>query len=270
MRTWIIFILLAVAVLAVAQGLRNPAFIGSLHYVEAGGAPPASPSSLTTNLVAYWRLDETGSNISRADSVGTNTLTDVNNVQSVTDAMYTNSCYFVSNSLQRLSAVPGPDFSKSNEMWAMCFWSKFIETNVTHQIVGQWSSAYPRDFTVSISSGQQMTMVLNTNGSAGPVVTISPRVTTNVWHMVTLMHDGTNLGFWIDLTKTNVVTGSSLPKTNCGKPLYIGHDGHSGQPYFSGYIDEVAYWKGRVLSNLDVTNLYNSGTGVTYPFTGVP
>lgn len=47
MRTWITFILLTMAVLAMAQGLRNPAFIGNLHYVESGGTPaPWSPSDV--------------------------------------------------------------------------------------------------------------------------------------------------------------------------------------------------------------------------------
>lgn len=58
MRTWTTIILLAMAVLAVAQGLRNPAFIGNLHYVEAGEAPATPWSPTNVDGLQLWFRSE--------------------------------------------------------------------------------------------------------------------------------------------------------------------------------------------------------------------
>lgn len=62
MRTWITFILLTVAILAAAQGLRNPAFVANLHYVESGEAPatPWSPTNVSGLQLWFRGEDLTG------------------------------------------------------------------------------------------------------------------------------------------------------------------------------------------------------------------
>jgi hypothetical protein len=42
---------------------------------------------------------------------------------------------------------------------------------------------------------------------------------------------------------------------------------HGSGSFYNGYLDEVGVWS-RALTSSEVTQLYNSGLGLQYPFTG--
>ena len=48
--------------------------------------------------------------------------------------------------------------------------------------------------------------------------------------------------------------------------LYIGYAPFSSNSYFEGKADEIAIWD-KELTSTEVTELYNSGNGLSYPFT---
>jgi hypothetical protein len=75
--------------LYVAGGYTGGATVSTVYKATIGpdnnpgfGFSPNTSGTLNTSLTAYWNLDETSGN--RADSKGTNTLTDVNTVTSAT------------------------------------------------------------------------------------------------------------------------------------------------------------------------------------------
>lgn len=75
--------------------------------------------------------------------------------------------------------------------------------------------------------------------------------------------DGTNAHIFIDGVDGGAVSQTVTPTTNTSS-FKIGN-ASIGTYNFTGTIDEVGVWS-RALTGSDVTSLYNSGSGKTYPF----
>jgi hypothetical protein len=86
------------------------------------------------------------------------------------------------------------------------------------------------------------------------------------WHMVTLTLSSTGVPqAWIDGSSKGTSTGTSA--NNPATESYIG--GYTQgvvNRHVNALIDEVVLWT-KELSSTEVTALYNSGDGLTYPFT---
>lgn len=95
---------------------------------RVGGA--AAPSTLLDDLVAYWKLDEPSdgsAQVDRADSVGSNTLTDVNTTASVAGKISL-AADFVRADATELSIVDNADLS----LGALLLFLGFVLDTVTH------------------------------------------------------------------------------------------------------------------------------------------
>lgn len=82
-------------------------------------------------------------------------------------------------------------------------------------------------------------------------------VTRNSSNLVTLYLDGDSEN-----------TMSAPHAMSNSRDVYIGAGDNNGSPYnfWDGEIDEFGYWS-RCLTSAEVTELYNSGSGLAYPFT---
>lgn len=92
-------------------------------------------------------------------------------------------------------------------------------------------------------------------------------VTLNQWHMITATYTGTHVRIYVDGNETPT-SNQAKTLTTTAKPLVIGNrcDYDPGS-YYPGTIDEIGVWN-RTLNQTEITDLYNSGSGLTYPFTG--
>ena len=97
-------------------------------------------------------------------------------------------------------------------------------------------------------------------------------LSTNNWTMVTVTRSGTTVHLYIngvDSTNNVYITGSPTGTINTSSGdgnLYVGALTGGGSN-FQGSIDEVGFWN-RILNQTEITRLYNSGAGLTYPFNG--
>lgn len=90
------------------------------------------------------------------------------------------------------------------------------------------------------------------------------------WTMVTIIWDKTN-GKQIYLNGTSIVndTGETvLFRNGNAQDFTIGNNAGGGVG-FDGQIDEVGYWN-RTLTMAEMTELFNSGAGLQYPYTIAP
>lgn len=87
------------------------------------------------------------------------------------------------------------------------------------------------------------------------------------WHLVGFTRVGTAGTYWVDGATSGTTTAASNLSWNTNTSA-IGYGG-AGSPteFFNGSIDEPAIWS-QALSSTDWTNLYNSGAGLAYPFSG--
>ena len=236
--------------------------------------------SLLTNLVSYWKLDEASGNA--ADSVGSNTLTNTNTVSySTTNAIINNSANFVASSAQRLSIADasqsGLDISGN---FTFSFWMKMTNkpnTGGTYKTIFgkmgattqymfflQPGGTYGARLTVDIYGGGVYTeSVWDINLSTGTlyhcvlVCTVDNSQATKF----TLYLNGSSQGNGSGGGNGNVTTIQNGEGTFC-----LGSYEATADWYYDGSLDEVGIWS-RVLSSTEVTTLYNSGSGLQYPFT---
>lgn len=216
--------------------------------------------ALTDNLISYWKLDETSG--TRYDSHGSNNLTDVNTVGYATGKISNCAVTVAANNenLRTVSAIS----STFNGISALSFnfWYKSTDTtsynwlNMFHDgsnMIGFQRLTTTWDFRVYTSTV-----------FASPTVSASSLEDGN-WHMVTGVYDGAKVRIYLDGTESGSGT-SCTGNTSISSSKF----GLFARPYddagpISASMDEVGIWT-RALTSTDVTSLYNSGSGLAYPF----
>jgi len=84
---------------------------------------------------------------------------------------------------------------------------------------------------------------------------------TNIWYHVVMVRTSGTLNFYVNGTITSG-SNTSTPAT----PTTLSQIGSQvGIRFFNGKIDEVGFWN-RALSSTEITQLYNGGAGLSYPF----
>lgn len=214
-------------------------------------------SSLSADLVGHWKFES-----DESDSHGSNNGTDDGVVSYTTPAkLGTNSAYFNGSATLTLPIVMGAVGS-----WNM--WYKRADTGTNN------SSMFG-----STKIGTSDYIRMNPFGSGTGVIQFicqddvknySYTPDTN-WHMLTIVWDASTAwkGY---LDGSNVVTGTAVKNptnTSYNVRLGITSDGTGtytiGQTYYFGSVDSVSYWTRRI-SESEITELYNSGSGKDYPF----
>lgn len=225
--------------------------------------------SLITNLISHWKLDEATGN--KTDSHGTNTLTNNNSVASVAGKI-NNASSFSSASARYLSGTKigytyGAPMSYN-------FWVNLPSTSekgIFLEDSGLGVGGTTNGFAVGVGSG-----ILDTNGNnlIIPFWGVDWQDTGVAigtgWHMITvIIQSNRKLKAYKD--GTLVFTGTSTMGVFANQPFFISKSSYTPQPRYlsNGYIDEVSVWN-KELTLFEITELYNSGTGITYPFTTGP
>lgn len=217
--------------------------------------------ALTDSLVAYWELDEASGN--RSDSHGSNTLTDNNTVGSATGKINSGADFEDANS-ESLSITDNTTLSMGDIDMTISMWLNFesfpsftsplAKDNNTTREYGFYTVSNSIKFYVFGSSGG------GNYAEIGSGVVLS----TGTWYHVIGYHDSVanTIGIIInDGTDTNTSHSTGIYDGNA--PFTIGVGGNN--LYYDGIIDEVGIWK-RKLSASEITELYNSGSGLAYPF----
>jgi Concanavalin A-like lectin/glucanases superfamily len=229
--------------------------------------------ALIDNLVSYYKLDEASGN--RADSHGSNTLTDVNSVLGVTGKI-NNGADFETSSTQSLTITDasqsGLDITGS---MSLSFWMN-LETAIPsagnqYEIASKTAFAsgnYGWDlYLLNQGGAQRLYFAQSANGTSftQPFWSFSP--STSTWyHIVVVQTVGTNVELYINGTSQG--TGSAVASNfNNNGNFYLAR-GFSNN--LDGILDEFGIWS-RALTSAEVTSLYNAGAGLAYPFSaGAP
>lgn len=130
-----------------------------------------------------------------------------------------------------------------------------------------WSSGGGAQWFIRINAANgAWAMDINT----GSTIPISGSYTFNVgtWYFLCGTWDGSTMEVYVNGVSqgTKALSGS----INTGAyPLYIGNNNISGdQPSGQAkYVDEIGIWS-RALTSTEISQLYNSGAGLSYPFGG--
>jgi len=217
--------------------------------------------ALADSLVSYWKLDESSGNA--ADSVGSNTLTNVNTTP-FGAAKINNGADHESGSSQYFDL------------------GATITTSLTDISFGGWFKPE--------SIGAEMTLICNGYGGGsgrGYMMQIDsagkPRIDISFVAAITattVLSAGTFYHLFVTrgASTWNIYVNASSENTGTNNPFGIEGeartaigarrtDGASWDVFYDGFSDEIGWWN-RELSGAEISELYNGGAGLAYPFTG--
>lgn len=224
--------------------------------------------ALTDNIVAYWSLDEASGN--RADSVGTATLVDNSTVPSAT-GIISNGADFTGTSGEFLS-VTNAALNIQND-FSLSFWAQSDALTTFQRILTAYDGANAGRFEVYQEANAELRFVYWNSAGSGRTLwrTTAAQVTGSLKHFViTCDVSNTTTGGKIYVNGSSVsVATSATAATSWGDNSGIyGMGGWvDGTQPWNGIIDEFGVWS-RILTTDEVTELYNSGAGLAYPFSG--
>lgn len=219
--------------------------------------------ALTTNLVNYWKMDE-ASSATRVDSIGSNNLTNNGAVNAGTG--------IINNGATNWSAANFLDAATSAN------WSFTAAFSVNFWLRSSTWSAGNRAIIVKNGAGAGDGWSIYMQGSGGSLLfqrdgidnyISNSSLSTNTWYMYTFTCSGAAGTMHIyrnavsDFTPVTINSPSSNTNTlQIGKNRGAG----AGNPLDpTAVLDELGIWT-RELSLSEVTELYNGGVGLQYPF----
>jgi len=217
--------------------------------------------ALTDNLVAYYKLDETSGTTVTA-SVGTNGTT--YNTPTWVSGKINNGLNFVGASTQYVSIPTKYGFTNVNATLAC--WVYLADTSKKGLFVKIGDTSW-NGFAFGVGSGDMET---NGNTLLGLYENVRWFGATSIgtgWHHVAMSINSSGVpSLWLDGSLISAYAGTNA--INPGDDLtkiggYVGAGGLSR--YLTGIVDEVGIWS-RELSSGEISQLYNSGNGLSYPF----
>lgn len=197
--------------------------------------------ALTDNIISYYKLDGNSN-----DSVGSNNGTDTN-------ISYVNGKIEQSASLNN-SHSSQITFGTQQTITTLSFWC-----NLTQVVDG--TSGY------TLFRATSPDHTLQAAPTTGKILIYdgSNRTANNTW----ITGSWVNYVFVYTTSGGNgyniYLNGSFLEKLSTGGQLQFNQIGRSGNFSMEGYIDEIGIWS-RALTTDEITELYNNGSGLQYPF----
>ena len=220
--------------------------------------------ALTDNLIAYYKLDGNSN-----DSVGSNNGTDTNITYSTDYGKINQGARFQSNS-SKIELVTASTLGLGGTSLSFSCWCR-VETpsSSAGYILGfQSSSSYTffewAGFRVQTDGKLRFTFYTTSGSFKEYTSPNNPNIMNDgKKHHIVFNYDGASVKVYIDnsLFWTQNITGTI--SFNSTEPLRIGV-GHPAA-FYNGGIDEVGIWN-KALSSTEITELYNSGNGLQYPF----
>lgn len=221
--------------------------------------------ALTDNLISYWKLEEASG--SRADSGGTNHLTDNNTVTQAAGKLGNAAQFTVANS-EFLSIADNSSLSiGGTQQFTFSFWAYFDSLAEDRGLLGKWVSAH-KEYGCWFSSGtNRLLFICSPDGTAQTYVLADTlgAPSTGTWYHIVVWRSATLLNISVNNGAADTVayTENVIDDTTA---FCLGSIDGGLTGTMSGRIDSVGFWK-RALTADERTTLYNSGNGLDYPFT---
>jgi len=229
-------------------------------------------SSLNTNLVACWRMEEASGN--RVDSVSGHAL-----VPSGTTANIGSSTGKLGNavtftSLAYLAVPDSPALSLGlGQSFTVAFWVYCTAFGAEQGLVGKGNAGtglgHEWHFTLLESTQYVRFLVGSGSANLNAVYTTIP-VVLGTWTFVVGWFDATThqQGIQLNSGAPIVVSNADGAQQTTG-PLEVGRIVGTTGFDFHGRVDQLMFWKKRLTSG-EIAALFQGGAGLDYPFAGGP
>lgn len=232
--------------------------------------------NLSSNLIAYWKMDETSGNAADASGNGY-TLSNYNSV-SFTSGKINNCADFGSSNNNKYLSTTNSTLINTNlysNSYTVSVWANIStqpSSGVYYEIFGTapYSGGLEKDIRIQYLNSSGVCKVLFNKGNYSGTdnnIYVTTTLATGTWHHFAFTYtnntlleayiDGASVGY-INNPYNNPAAGGSNNWLNVGSWV-------TPTAYLSGKTDEVGIWT-RALSATEVSCLYNGGAGLQYPF----
>ena len=217
----------------------------------------------SASLISYWKLDEASG--SRADSYGTNTLTDNNTVTQNPGKLGKAAQITLANT-EWLSVASNSSLQSGNIDFTITAWVYLDSKATSEEIVTKLTGAlalgeYQLQYSATSDRFQFQTWdtavvkgTVDANNLGSP--------STATWYYVIAWRDKTAATVNIQVNNGTVNSAAETgPPATSAEGFSIGALSTLGQNGWDGRIDSVGFWK-RTLNATERAALYNSGNGM--------
>jgi hypothetical protein len=235
----------------------------SRHHISVGGA---AGNGLLNGLVSYWKLDEASGTL--YDSHGSNDSTTEIGITYGTTGKIDDSITSTSGDYVSMGDVLDFDY---NEPFTFSAWLKQASDATGFQV---WCSKYQRlpnrgyvfgrfnnNFTFNLRQNDSFNRLDMTSSLSGAAA--------DGWYHLVITYDGSADPTGVKFYKNGVVDTSpttnydTLTTTTTNTGAFNISSRQNGNSSWVGDIDELGVWNVE-LSSSDVSDLYNSGSGLSY------
>lgn len=233
------------------------------------GRALAYPLAVTVanSLVSYYKLDGNSS-----DSIGGNNGTDTAISYSTANGKLIQGAGMNGTTSNITSASSAFAFNGNITVSAWVNPSAIPTTGNFMSLIARFTNTagqFGYDLRLECPSGvNTVNFNIVTAGSVNVVCSVAKTLTLGTWYHLMGINDGTNSYLYINgaLAATTVGINDGIATNN----LYFGAINYNAgiTRYFSGAIDEIGIWR-RALTASEVTQIYNNGVGLQYPFNGM-
>lgn len=234
--------------------------------VGAGAAvDPNNPG--TTDLISWWPLDEASG--ARADSHGSNDLTDNNTVGQAVGKVG-NAADFVAANSEYLSRADNASLSAGDVDVSWGLWVYLDDKTAARTVLAKFLvTGNHREYWIQYNlDTDRFQFVVSSDGGSGTIVTLeadnlgSPSI--NTWYFIVAWHDAAGNTLNIQVNNGTVDSVAHTLGIYDGTASFVlGRIGDASANYHDGRLDEVFMYK-KVLSADERTWLYNDGDGRSY------
>jgi hypothetical protein len=219
--------------------------------------------TLTTNLLAYYKMDESSGNAADSSGGGFN-LTNNNTATFATGKINNALSLVLASGQSQSSTAVGLAVTGNFTIQA---WYKPTAAGLSAAdcyIVFRWDGASNRNYQLIYEPGTHNTFIGFGGNNYGNT---SVTMTAGTWYHIVATYDGSNVHIYINNTDGGAVAATINPASAGTQTFFVGNITVAGSTTngCDGLIDEVAVWT-RALSSTEVSQLYNSGNGFQYPF----
>lgn len=223
-------------------------------------------ASLSTSLVSYWELEESSG--TRVDSHGSNDWSESGSIGNASAVQGDGADFESSNANEQLSIA---DASQSglefNGDFSISLWMKPESSVNFTPLMYKWESSRAFLFRFDQAATDHVTLATSNTGNSttasGEINLLSNLSDGTTYHFVlTFDLSAGTAELWVDGVSQGTLTTLDTSIANSSATMKVGGSTSDNQ-YFDGLIDEYGVWS-KVLSSDEISDLYNSGSGIPY------
>lgn len=230
--------------------------IQDLYNAGAGVQFPFNSNLLANGCELYYKLDTSG-NIYDASGEGrTGTI----NGATFTTSGFIGSAYNFDGSNDNIAISNGYTVGTTFTVQA---WINPDNPSTYGTVYDKASSGANRNMRLLVNSDDTVLLQIQ-DGTNSASVTSTGTVTAGSWNHVVGTYDGSSLKIYLNNSSPDSTSTTLIPYSGVTAGNYLGARWDNIFNY-DGRIDEFALWS-KTLDASEVGSLYNSGTGLQYPF----